>query len=260
MRHPRFTPPAAIVPFALVALLAACSSPEAPPDGAAANAGGDAPAATAPGAAPSSAGAAAEPPMLSSSGQHIGGMGDGGGELPAGHPPIDAAGGGAGMMGAGGISAGTPTAELAWTVPAGWQEVPPTSGMRRAQFRVPGAAGDAELVVFAFGPGQGGDVQANAQRWASQFKNAQGQPATGDLRTTQATVAGMPVTRVEVGGTYDGGMAMLGSGKALTDYRLLGAIVETPGGAWFFKLTGPAATIEAQRGAFDAFVASLHAA
>jgi hypothetical protein len=41
--------------------------------------------------------------------------------------------------------------------------------MRRAQYKVPGPAGAGECVVFYFGPGQGGDAQSNAERWASQF-------------------------------------------------------------------------------------------
>jgi len=41
------------------------------------------------------------------------------------------------------------------------------------------------------------------------------------------------------------------------DYALLGAIVETPGGPWFFKMTGPRATVEAARRGFDDLVDSF---
>jgi hypothetical protein len=34
------------------------------------------------------------------------------------------------------------------------------------------------------------------------------------------------------------------------DSRLLGAVVEGEGGPWFFKLVGPAATVEAARDEF----------
>jgi hypothetical protein len=37
---------------------------------------------------------------------------------------------------------------------------------------------------------------------------------------------------------------------------LLGAIVETPRGPWFFKMTGARATVEAARPAFDALLDS----
>src|SRR5215468_7200472 len=53
---------------------------------------------------------------------------------------------------------------LTISVPAGWVEQAPTSSMRKAQFllpRAPGDQADGELVVFYFGPGQGGSVEAN---------------------------------------------------------------------------------------------------
>jgi len=44
------------------------------------------------------------------------------------------------------------------------------------------------------------------------------------------------------------------------NYRLLGAIVEAPGGLVFFKCTGPAATIATAEKGFAALVASLRKA
>jgi hypothetical protein len=41
------------------------------------------------------------------------------------------------------------------------------------------------------------------------------------------------------------------------DYRVLGAIAEGPVGPVFFKLVGPAATVEKAAGAFDTLVGSL---
>jgi hypothetical protein len=40
-------------------------------------------------------------------------------------------------------------------------------------------------------------------------------------------------------------------------YRLIGAIVEGPGGNVFFKLTGPAKTIAAQQKNFELLLASI---
>ncbi len=73
------------------------------------------------------------------------------------------------------------------------------------------------------------------------------------------TVAGLRVTRAQVGGTYlaPGGPMMQSTGKR-PGYRLLGAIAEGPEGNVFFKLTGPAATVAAAEPAFDALVVSLH--
>src|SRR5262245_24285100 len=86
---------------------------------------------------------------------------------------------------------------IGWAVPAGWVAEKPSSEMRRAQYRVPGSGGDAECVVFYFGPGQGGDPAANVARWMSQFEDPEGAPKT---RTLAAD--GMKVTAIETSGTY----------------------------------------------------------
>ena len=39
--------------------------------------------------------------------------------------------------------------------------------------------------------------------------------------------------------------------------RLLAAIVETPSGPWFFKMTGPDHTVASARDAFDAMIRSV---
>lgn len=169
--------------------------------------------------------------------------------LPPGHPPIDRA------QGAAPSAADAEQADpgVSWTVPAGWTSSPP-SGMRIAQY----AAGGAACNVFAFGPGQGGAVQDNVERWRSQFAGPAGAPPAAKV----APLAGALVktTLVEIAGEYQGAMAM-GAGKeappAQKDALLLGAIVEGPRGSVFFKLVGPRAAVEAQRAAFKALVASI---
>lgn len=146
------------------------------------------------------------------------------------------------------------TQALLWQAPNDWAEEEPSSPMRRAQYRVPGPGGDAELVVFYFGPGQGGDALANAQRWAGQFRQTDGSDSVEAMTTSARKVGDTPVMMVEVGGVYTGGMS--GAGES-ADYHLLGAIAEGPDANWFFKLTGPESTVEAQRTGFDDLVASL---
>ena len=142
---------------------------------------------------------------------------------------------------------------VAWSVPPAWTEGPGGS-MRVATYRVPAAGGaePGEVAVFFFGPGQGGSVDANVERWSSQFE---GSPRA---ERSEKRVSGLGVTLVRIAGTYlaPGGPMMQSQG-ARPDYRLLGAIVEAPGGLVFFKLTGPAPTIAAAQAAFDALVASL---
>jgi hypothetical protein len=141
---------------------------------------------------------------------------------------------------------------VSWAIPARWSEGA-GSAMRVATYAVPAGKAEAgECAVFFFGPGQGGTVDANVERWAKQFEGG----PKAESRVTQ--VAGMRVTRVQAAGTYlaPGGPMMQSQGKK-TGYRLLGAIVEAPEGNVFFKLTGPAATVAAAEADFDALVASV---
>ena len=70
-----------------------------------------------------------------------------------------------------------PVASLAvtWTDPAGWVRKPSPNNVRRATYSIPPQVGDspgAELGVFYFGPGEGGGLEANIQRWIKQFPDA----------------------------------------------------------------------------------------
>ena len=148
---------------------------------------------------------------------------------------------------------------LVWTAPPGWTVETPSSSMRKAQYSVPAAAGDAEpgqCAVFYFGAGQGGDVKANVDRWAAQFADASGgHPAP---RISEGSVAGLKVMRVSTEGTYTPSPMMGGDGTPKPGQMLLGAIVEGADANWFFKCTGPKKTMEANRGAFESLVESIH--
>lgn len=186
--------------------------------------------------------------------------------LPADHPPIGdphlAAGtmmGGAPMGGVPVVPAGSGegAAGLRWSVAGDWVAEPPANAMRRAQYRVPGAAGDGECVVFYLGPGQGGDARANAERWASQFVQPDGRPPLAAMKTRNETIDGAAVLIVESTGTYMAGGMMGGDATPKEGWGLLGAIVPGPDADWFFKLTGPAKTVDAQRAAFDSMIRSV---
>jgi len=151
-----------------------------------------------------------------------------------------------------------PTADAAaiagikWTVPAGWREGG-ARAMRLATFMVGGPAPEtsAECAVFYFGPGLGGGVDENIQRWTGQFA------PTPNSSRRELTVHGMKVTRVEIAGTYLApGVDMKSQGE-LAAWKLLGAIVEGPKGAVFFKYTGPAGVIDRSADDFDGLLGSL---
>ena len=149
--------------------------------------------------------------------------------------------------------------DLESVVGAGWEEEQPTSTMRLLQYRVAGAggAGSAAFVVYYFGAGQGGSNAANIERWRSQFTTADGGPVEPVITASKA--GDMPVTLVELRGSYARSLGMGQGADAQPDQTLLAAIVETPKGNLFAQLHGPTATVAPARGDFEAFLASLKA-
>jgi hypothetical protein len=146
-------------------------------------------------------------------------------------------------------------AGVQWTAPAGWKgeaERP----MRLATYTL---APNAECAVYFFGAGQGGSVEANMDRWIGQFVQADGKPSKSAAIMAKRTIHGWPVTTVDVSGAYTGmgGPMAKSDAPAMPGYRLLAAIVEGPQGSVFFKCTGPAKTIAANRPAFDKMLASI---
>jgi hypothetical protein len=139
-------------------------------------------------------------------------------------------------------------------VPTAWQSQPPSSSMRVAQYRVPAApgSGGGEAVVFYFGKGQGGAVEANIERWASQFSNPDGRPVIP--RVQKLTANGLAVTIVELNGSYARGVGTGPQGEAKPNQTLLVAVVETPEGNVTIQLYGSKETVAAQRKGFDAMV------
>jgi len=137
--------------------------------------------------------------------------------------------------------------ELRYQVPEGWTTEKPTSDMRVAQYKLPRAEGDAEdalLIIYYFGQGQGGSAQANIDRWINQIKQPDGQPSQERAKTDTLTVNGLQVNTVDVMGNYSGGMSPDSApvnNKLI--YRLRAAVIDTPKGSYFVKLTGPEKTV-----------------
>ncbi|MEO7794129.1 MAG: hypothetical protein ABIV06_05090 [Thermoanaerobaculia bacterium] len=145
------------------------------------------------------------------------------------------------------------TASFGFDLPATWRREQPSSGMRLAQAVVPGEAGPGELAVFHFGAGQGGGVESNFDRWLGQIEAAKGaKPERGEL-----TVGGFKISWIDARGTLL--PSTMGSGPTTPQpgFRLIGAVVEGEGGPLFFKLTGPDATLGAEREAFFGLLRSV---
>src|SRR5262245_59238925 len=95
-------------------------------------------------------------------------------------------------------------AGIRWTAPAGWKAEAPRP-MRAATYSMSLAAGDrgvAECIVNYFGPGQGGSVEANIERWKGQMLGPDGKPAAARIENRK--VHGVPVVVIDSSGTYTG--------------------------------------------------------
>ena len=151
--------------------------------------------------------------------------------------------------------------DLHFKAPDGWITEKPASNMRVAQYKLPKADGDPEdasLVIYYFGAGQGGNVQANIDRWINQMQQSDGSASKDKAKTEDLTVNGLKVSTVDVMGTYTAEMAP-GSGDRHNNanYRLRAAVIETPKGNYFAKLVGPANTVSKWDQAYNDYLKSF---
>ncbi len=166
--------------------------------------------------------------------------------MPPGHP--DAGGMGMGGMGSGMNMGMDPSArpKLTYKTPDGWTESDPGS-MRVASFKIAKDGKQADVSVIPLGGAAGGDI-ANVNRWRGQVGL---EPASeADLKkTAQAVeVTGQPAELYDIAGKNPG------SGDSM---RVLGVILHRDDVAWFFKMTGDDALVEAQKPALVEFLKSV---
>jgi len=139
--------------------------------------------------------------------------------------------------------------------PATWIEHPPQGRMRAANYTVPGRDGNeaAHIVVFYFGQGQGGSIDANIDRWQSQFEPDENNDLV-EPQISRFEAGGMAVTLVELAGSW----MKMGSTWYTPDQLFITAIVESPRGNVFIRFAGQTATVEGARPQFVKMVRSLH--
>lgn len=130
--------------------------------------------------------------------------------------------------------------ELSYSVPEGWTELP-ASGIRKANLRVEGDNGVAELTVTVF-PGDVGGRLANINRWRGQVKL---DPVTANelpAFTEPYTISNHRGTIVTLEGGID---------------SIIGALLPFHGNTWFFKLQGETDTVLGAKDPFKAFLDSV---
>ncbi|MBI2422103.1 MAG: hypothetical protein HYV27_04670 [Candidatus Hydrogenedentes bacterium] len=139
-----------------------------------------------------------------------------------------------------------------WTAPEGWVDAGANS-MRLANLKV---SSNPEIeCYFTMLPGGGGGVDANLNRWRKQM-------GLGDY--TPEELAALPkhalLGQEGVFAKLDGAYGGMRGDVQLAGYRMLGVIATAGDQAFFVKMTGPAAALEAEEANFLAFCDSIHSA
>jgi hypothetical protein len=164
--------------------------------------------------------------------------------LPPGHPDISSM---SGQSLPPGSASDAPNPQ--WSVPADWKPGNPSS-MRRATFLVTGADGQtAEIAVSVF-PGDVGGLMANVNRWRGQIglgpiapDEIAGITSDLDVNGTKSTVVDFKADTAPPGKTQPP--------------RMIVVTVPNAGNSWFFKMTGDAPLVGAQKESFLQFVKSV---
>jgi hypothetical protein len=143
--------------------------------------------------------------------------------------------------------------------PKEWNEKPVTSSMRAAQFTWSEKSGEqAELIVYYFGEGGAGGVEANLDRWLGQITQPDGKPSKDIAKIEKTKFANQDATVVSVAGRLT--TQQMPGGPApvdMADAMLLAAIVNSPVGPYYFKATGSKKTVEANAAKFRAMMTSM---
>jgi len=152
---------------------------------------------------------------------------------------------------------------LTFAAPPAWHTRAPASSMRVAEFVIPKASGDAEdaeLIVYYFGANGVGSTDANIDRWVGQLQQPDGSPSKTKAKRAERTINGLKVTTVDVSGTFTAEMSP-GASQHYNKpgFRMCAAVVETPNGPYYIKMTGPAKTVGAAQSDYEKFLSSLKA-
>ena len=152
-----------------------------------------------------------------------------------------------------------PVGDLKFTIPSKWKIEPVESPARGGQWRVPplhGQGEGGEVVVFYFGPGIGGSAKENIEAWIGTMFNAEGHPAAAERK--QHKTGGITISQVVIFGTYNQLVSLPGVPPVpKSNYGLLGAVIENPQGAIYWRFTGPEALITANLPLFNKVIDSV---
>jgi hypothetical protein len=153
---------------------------------------------------------------------------------------------------------------LNFKAPGEWTKVQPRVNFIEAEFSIPKIDGDPKngrLTIM----GAGGSIQANIDRWYTQFTQPDGGATSEVAKVSETTVNEMTVHMVDITGTYmdtTGGPFNPNAKKVEREnYRMVAAIIETAdNGNYFVKMYGPQDTMEKNLEGFQNMVKGLELA
>jgi len=157
-----------------------------------------------------------------------------------------------------------PVGDQMFTIPVKWKIEPVESPARGGQWLVPPLRPDGEggeVVVFYFGPpvdGKviGGSAKENIEAWIGTMFNTEGHPAAAEVK--HHVTGGLKITQVVIFGTYNKVVSLPGVPPvSKSNYGLLGAVIENPGGNIYWRFTGPEALITANLPLFNKVIDSV---
>jgi hypothetical protein len=150
-------------------------------------------------------------------------------------------------------------------IPASWTPQPLQGEFRRAQLLLPAVKPDTIrpfLLVTHFGAEGAGSVEDNVRRWIGMVKQPDGGDSAKLAKRTETERNGIKILTFDLSGTYmERARPADPTATERPGYRLLTAIVQATGpkgdGPYYFRLFGPAKSVEAAKPAWDAMLASL---
>ncbi len=146
--------------------------------------------------------------------------------------------------------------------PAEWKTVEPANRIIQFEFTAPASEEKAENRARITVMGAGGSIADNINRWYAQFDQPDGSATKDKSKAEVIEAAGQKVHMVDIPGTFKdsgGGPFFQQRPPVLREnYRMLGAIIETKDmGQYFFKVTGPSATVEKLKDSFRKMMQEL---
>jgi hypothetical protein len=142
--------------------------------------------------------------------------------------------------------------------PGSWIEVKTKQQFRVKQFRLPRIGDqkdDAEVIVYYFGEGGAGSVEANVKRWKSMFVPPEGKTIEDVTKVEQKKINCMAATYFDAHGTYlFRASPMATETERRPNYRMINIILETKNGPYFFRLVGPDETVARYKKGFDEWI------